>query len=487
MDRMKIYVKTALKLFSSVTIISIGMFILYEYIFNINLDWNFKHIFFIIILSFISTHHYLQTEVELNIEVNRFFESFKEKLNHSPWTIISETDKSMILQPKFDRPYSWLYKEKVSISIEENIVKLKGAKLYVDKIESIISKENTKWDKNWFKYLGNCVIVLIIFLPVLLHFGVITNLQSSYHEFKVSDIEKITFNENLKLGNMVNNINNYGGVAENEEYIFYVKNHLQLCRSDQNFGNEIYLINKPSGSGMSYLNVMDDWIFYSSGKTFNRMKIDGSKNETIYSLGYLMDIHVMDNWIYFISFRDNSKIYKMDVNGQNLQKLSDFAVKDISIYENRIYYSYEKNEKSYLESMDLKGEDKKVVANFLSYNLIKDKDILYFIDNKDFNIYKFNSIQDKEPKKLFEGKISKFTLVDNWIYFSEHSEDVGYPGKGLYKIDVNGNNKQKINNDNNIEYLNNIGDWILFSSSKGNEYPKLQRMNIKDNKVIEMN
>jgi len=242
MDRIKKYVKTALKVFSSLTIIIIGIFILYEYIFNMNLDWAFKHIFIIIILSFISAHHYRQTEVELNIKENRLFQSLKEKLNHSPWTIISETNERMILQPKFDRPYSWLYKEKVSISIEENIVKLKGAKLYVDKIESIISKENTKWDKNWFKYLGNCVIVLIIFLPVLLHFGVITNLQSSYHEFKVSDIEKITFNENLKLGNMVNNINNYGGVAENEEYIFYVKNHLQLCRSDQNFGNEIYLI-----------------------------------------------------------------------------------------------------------------------------------------------------------------------------------------------------------------------------------------------------
>ena len=67
---------------------------------------------------------------------------------------------------------------------------------------------------------------------------------------------------------------------------------------------------------------MDDWIFYSSGKTLSRMRIDGANNETIYKMGYLLDIHVLGNCIYFINPSDKFTVYRMDVNGQNVESLS---------------------------------------------------------------------------------------------------------------------------------------------------------------------
>ncbi|MBK5252792.1 MAG: DUF5050 domain-containing protein [Peptostreptococcaceae bacterium] len=75
----------------------------------------------------------------------------------------------------------------------------------------------------------------------------------------------------------------------------------------------------------------------------NRIKTGGTGQETIYSMSYLLDVHLLDNWIYFISHADHSSLYKMDINGKNLHALSDISIKDFSIYDGRIYFSHEKD------------------------------------------------------------------------------------------------------------------------------------------------
>lgn len=492
MDQIKSHVKTAFKIFiffSAVTIItSFIIYKLYQIIFGVQEDWYSENlIIYSLIISFFFISNYKQTVVKITIEDKYNFRGYlKELLKHRPWRIISEDDKKIILYPKFDRPYSWIYKERIIITIADDYIELEGAKIYIDKIQSAINNKESIWDKKIVRYLRSVGLIFLVTIPILINLGIVYKIESCYHEFKVRNIEKISLKENFTLGNSQNNINNYGGIAENDDYIFYFKDHLELCRSDKNFKNETYLIDKSSGSGMSYLNVIDDWIFYRSGKTLNRMKVDGTKKETIYYLGYILDIHVLDNWIYFINYSDNFKIYKMDVNGQNLHRINDTSVQDISIYENRIYYSYEKDGEEYLESMDLNGQMKQLIGNILADDLVKYNGAMYYTNNTDFKLYKYDLKNDKEPQIMIDEEISSFLIVDDWIYFSKKAEDVGYPGTGLFRIDINGKNKQKINDDNDIEYLSSIGDWVLFLSGEDNRYPSLKRINIKNNMIIQM-
>lgn len=488
MEQIKIYMKAALKVFVSISPVLIALSILYEIILKLEGLWNWQGMtIYAIIISLVSTHHYSRIVTEIPMEgENDSISSLKKMLIQRPWKIINEDSEKLIVYPKFDRLYSWIHKERVIITAIGENMQLEGAKIYVEKIKAIVNDEESIWDKKTGRYLGKLILLLIICIPILMNSEIIGKVQGYFHEIKVSKIEKIEIKGNSTLGNSANNINNYGAVAESDDHVFYVKDNVSLVRADKDFNNETYLIKKSSGDGISHLNIMDEWIFYRSNKSIYRMKTDGSKDETIYDMGYAMEMHVLDNWIYFISHNDDSRIYKIDINGQNLQVLNDTSVRDISIYENRIYYSYEMDGEGYLESMDLDGNQRQPVAEALADLFVKDGDTIYYTNYTDFKLYKYDISGGSGPIVLVDDKISSFLIVDDGIYFSEKPQEAGYPGTGLFKIDINGNNKTKIVDDTNIENLSSVGDWILFSSSDGNEYPTMKRMNKESNTLFEI-
>ena len=82
--------------------------------------------------------------------------------------------------------------------------------------------------------------------------------------------------------------------------------------------------------------------------------------------------------------------------------------------------------------------------------------------------------------------LSKFIVAGDSIYYSLKSEDVGYPGKGLYRIGLDGGLSEKITDGESVESMSSIGDWLLFHSGEGHGWPTLKRMSTKGRTIIEM-
>lgn len=482
------YLKAALKVTGSFVLPTALLIFLYEALFQVHWDWTF-FLWYIPLIGMASARHYVPATVDTGIPVSpEFVPAFMRKVAKASWRITDQSETHLLLTPRFDRLYTWLYGDRVRLDLSGDRILLTGPRLHVKKLRALMDGKRSPLDKPFFKVLWLLLIIFLLTTPVLVEYGFATALKIRLHEYKTRDVPVLTLEETGLPGNTENNLNSYGGAVETEDCLFYVKDHLKLCRSDKDFLQETVLIDKPGGSGISQLNAAGEWLFFTSGKTLNRIKTDGSQMETLYSMGYLLDVHLLDNWIYFISLSDRGRLYKMDVNGRQLHAITDVSVRDFSLYDGRIHFSCEKNGQGVLKSMDLEGTDQRFVADIDPFDLVRKGDVLYYTDRKDFSLcrYPLND-EDSLPQKLVAAGVSRFLVVEDWIYFSMKGEDVGYPGAGLFRMPVGGGFRETVTEAGSIEFLSGIGKSILFYSAEGNEPPSLKRMPVEGGPIVEMN
>jgi len=486
MNKIKPYAKATMKLLVTFAIPIALLLLVYKNVFDIPVNWWFA-IYFLPIFSAASSHHYVPSVIETGIKASEDFTAgFKNKLESSLWEIVSENEETIVLRPKFDMLYNSIWREHVSVDMSGGRVRLFGAKAYIKRLKALVDGKRTLWERIGVRIAAYIVLIIMLLVPVLLEYGLVNDLKIRIDEYKTRNVAILDLEETGLTGNTDGNINSYGRAVESEDYFFYIKESLKLCRSDKDFNNETALIDKRGGTGMSYLNTSGEWIFFTSGKTMNRIESDGSGQETIYSMGYLLDVHLLDNWIYFISHSDRYRLYKMDINGKNLHAISDKGIRDFSICDGRIYFSHEKDGQGILESMDIDGGDVRFVADILPFDMVKKGDTLYYTDSRDYNLYKYRLGEAGSPEKLVDRVLSKFIVAGDSIYYSLKSEDVGYPGKGLYRIGLDGGLSEKITDGESVESMSSIGDWLLFHSGEGHGWPTLKRMSTKGRTIIEM-
>lgn len=167
----------------------------------------------------------------------------------------------------------------------------------------------------------------------------------------------------------------------------------------------------------------------------------------------------------------------MDVNGRNLERFMDVKAEDIALYDDIMIFSHQVNGKGYVESIDLNGSDSKVELEVSAKDLTRWDGYYYFIGG-DYGLYKSPIDENKEPQLLIDNKVSSYLVTDSGIYYSLHSEDVGYPGKGVYKIELDGTGNTLIKDTERVEGFIKTGEWLLFISSDNKSLPELRRLNL---------
>ncbi|TCO69002.1 DUF5050 domain-containing protein [Marinisporobacter balticus] len=331
-----------------------------------------------------------------------------------------------------------------------------------------------------------CFVLLHAIGVIKLNVNIFQTFHEKYYDFKIKNVKKLHLSNDKKMGNIEGNINNYGHAVENDEYIFYLKDNLWLYRSDKEFKNGKTLVRQGSGNGICHLNIIGDYLLYMQGDNLIRRKIDGSEVSKVPMMDFTIDPHVIGDWIYFIKVsKNNSGICKMTINGENFKKISNVETYDMALYNGKIYYSFEYDKTRYLNCMDLDGNNKKVIVNVQTRDMIIEDNYIYYVDEKDYKLYKLN-LKNKYIQLLVDEKVSKFCKNDIWIYYSKYGKQPLDEGEGLYKIDENGIDMKKINDDRDVENLSVIGKWIMYMSSEDREYPTLKRIS-KNDEIIPMN
>lgn len=422
-------------------------------------------------------------------DIEKLKENIIELLEKNRWKIASQNENKIIIKPRIGRFYAWLYKEKIEIEILEDQLQLTGIQTYIDRLKPVLLGKKSIMDNKIMHYLIRPLLIVLLLVIFMVNFGLIDKMPFKiyYHNRKISGLEKIYFQENNLLGNTENNINNYGGIVEKGGKIFYIKDHSNIYKTDKNFSFETRIVKRSSPHGLQYLNLLDDWLIYREGKAIKRVKTDGSQMDTIFDLAYTLDIHLLDNYLYFILVEDGFKLYRMDINGEGLEKILDKEVADIAIYDNKLYYSYKEKDMGYLKTLDLQEDKDVLMANLYTNDMILDKNIIYYIDGDNRKLYQYDLL-NKEKKQITEDEISKFLKDEKAIYYMGKGENGFHPGRGLYKIDLDDGSQVKLNDDVFMETILLIDDWILYKSANTiDEMPGLKRISkYEKSGIIEM-
>ncbi|MGM0396748.1 MAG: DUF5050 domain-containing protein [Bacillota bacterium] len=471
-------------LFFSLPIIGI-LYIIYEIILGYDMSFSWQNVILYGVMIGIATiSNYIHKSREEKIEDKDWLRKVEEQ---NRWKITEKNENELTLRPRFDFPYNLLSKEKVRVKYSEDVVTIDGPRYYIDQLVKDMNGRSNKWMRGFASAGAFLIAFVILSIPVIFESGVYWDLRIQYHNYQMRNVQKIEVQDVDALGNTVDNINNYGDGVETDNYIFYVENHMNLVKADKNLDNKEYLIQRDGGNGIGSLNVVDDWIFYTSGESLNRMRIDGAQNNEIYRMSYLLDTHLMGQWIYFINFQDNSNVYRIDVNGQNLERFLQIEVLDLAVYDGRLFYSYLDEGSGYVKSVDLDGGDRRLEFQTDSgvRSLTKYNDNYYYI-NSDYRLIRAEIGAPELYQVAIDQNVSSYIVTDEGIFYSLHGEEVGYPGEGLYRMDHFGLDKTLISDARFVEGFSKVGHWVLYHSSDNDMHPNLKRIDLNTGEIDSM-
>lgn len=167
-------------------------------------------------------------------------------------------------------------------------------------------------------------------------------------------------------------------------------------------------------------------------------------------------------WIYYCNpLDDNTGIYKIKKDMSEKIKLFDKKVSNINLYNNWIYFS----EKSTIYKMKKDGSEVRKLISIDSessiYEMCIYNDWIYYTDDLPYGCLYKVTIEGISNTKIAVDSPMYINIWNNYIYYSGENSDGNC---GIYSIDLNGNNKAQILNED-IESLNIYDGWLYFTNS----------------------
>ena len=170
---------------------------------------------------------------------------------------------------------------------------------------------------------------------------------------------------------------------------------------------------------MWYLNVVDNYIYcleYDEDKEQNnliKVKTNGKKKEVIATDIDEAAITTVDDWVYYFK---NDNLYRVELDGEDREKISNKDIEYYQIEGNWIYYIYD----DYIAKMKLNGEDSQKIAKaddseYFDSLYVKGNKVYYIMskldDNYDWKYYLYKMNKDGE-------KAEEVCMLDENIYDS---------------------------------------------------------------------
>lgn len=260
-------------------------------------------------------------------------------------------------------------------------------------------------------------------------------------------------------GNSIGNINNGGLVAQSGDWIYYADIndgfHLYKMRLD---GTGKCLLNSCS---TSYINAVGDWLYYiESGAnadfTLYKMRTDGSEKHQLSDM-LVVYLYVTGDWIYYIN--GDWEIYKMRTDGseryQLLKNDKKVYLSNLCVINDWIFFNSDDGLfKVRADGSDLiRLSDSNLTICDYEENWIYTRFTMG--TDKDYRIQRIG-MDGSGLTAVIEDEARSLNVSDGWIYY------VDINGQ-LYKVRTDGSQRTKICDDDEIDGVHVLGDWIYYA------------------------
>ena len=366
--------------------------------------------------------------------------------------MLDKRQAEMTVRPTFDIPFNLILDDKIDLYYANETLRIEGPKHYIKVLAKNIRGEESLWTRKSMASLKFIYIGVLALIPVITESSLVWSMEVLRHNTFSNVREEVEAASDEAAGNSMVNA---GFAVETEDDIFYVENDLNLVRTDKSFESKDYLQHGEGGSWIRNLNVVDDWIYYTKGESLERMKVDGTDHSTLYSLSHLSEMQIKGDWIYFVSWKDDFNVYRMDLNGRNLEQLIDVRANSFTLHKNRLLVSYENRDR--VESYDLNGEDPRIVLEDYADDLMVWEGYYYYLD-EEAELYRSEIGENSELELIKDDQVSAYLVTEQGIFYFLHSRD------GIFTMTLEGEEDMLLSASEKVEGLAKVGDSIIFSS-----------------------
>ena len=287
----------------------------------------------------------------------------------------------------------------------------------------------------------------------------------------------LTCNRKIKTGNKNLNLNNLGFTVESNGWLYYLGyNEGEADGIYRMKGNKN---EKIIDDYTLYLNKSGKYIYYLDAKEENivRIKTNGKNKEIVIEDVDLEKFILVDNWIYYF---DEAKLCKIRTNGKEKQIVLEKSIENYDINGNWIYYSYKNDGKYIIAKIKTNGEDNTKIAEDTGATFfIKGNYIYYIYENyyEENNEYKNElwkiKINGKNKEKIADLSekmyINAVNSNGNEIFYLKKGEETNL---AIYKMNLKDGKEAKIIDVNGyVTYINIIDNWIYYPdvNNEGND------------------
>lgn len=217
-------------------------------------------------------------------------------------------------------------------------------------------------------------------------------------------------------GNTPGNINQSGFVATSDGWVYFSMPDDERLIKMRSGGNEKQVLVEEDASsitGIQYINVIGDWLYFTSGSDIVKVQTDGSERTVIEPHAGAMYLNVVGDWIYY-SAALGGGIYKIRVDGEDKTKVCDESAFSINVFGDWVYFiNTDDDWRPYKVNIDGSGLNRLLGTEVLELQYYERA--LYFTTNN-LTISRV-SVDGGSSLEIDEHPVtSGFIIDDGWIY-----------------------------------------------------------------------
>lgn len=290
-------------------------------------------------------------------------------------------------------------------------------------------------------------------------------------------LNRTRFPQNEQVGNSPGNLFNKGVFCERNGIVFFSnpKDNFSLYSMDS-AGTHF---KKISSDVCAYINADDYYVYYTRNNksqkadfsflniqnySLCRVNHDGKKELILDSEPCLYSSQFKD-YIYYIHYSKEtaSTLYKVSIDGTDQKQVKNEPILPCSKSGTKLYYTGVTKDHS-IYCLDTSTDTSTLVYNGNSYNPIIVGSYAFIMDpDNNYSLARID-LSSGEKKIISSDRLDCFNVYGNTIYYQKSSTT----DPGLYRIDLDGNNAEKII-DGIYNTINITSRYVYFYSYKNDK------------------
>ncbi|TVP90001.1 DUF5050 domain-containing protein [Alkalibacterium sp.] len=421
-----------------------------------NLEW-VTLVSYVILIGTLMYKRYKPISQEERLDDYSFLNRY---LQSGRWEILQDNHSYTTIRPAFDTPLNLVVDDKVTIEKNRNLVRISGPQLYVTDLFKHLHNSDDEKNTAWFKPFRLAFAAVVLTMPLVRDSGLIWEWTAFRHNLERANAEVEDFDGNLN-GNTVSNLNTRGLGIDAEDFTIYMHDDRTLVKTDNDLNFQETITFPQTSFGFGHLNLAGDWLYFTNGETLQRMKMDGSSQETLFDHGYVTHVHLTENGLYFLNSADRFTVHRMDFNGANLERVVNVEnAYDLSVYEDVMYVSHRDG----IDRYSLDGEHIEQLTAAKAWSITRQEDYYYF-KGEDQRLYRLSENSPGQEEVVLDVEVDHYILADSTIFYMTSTYSREHPYSGVYKADLEGLENERLYVTDYIRHLTHIGDSIIFDAS----------------------